>query len=529
MEQLDTEPTKSPHMSRYGRDGRSERLRETEETLGRCERDIKEDIRGLLKALSSRDQVMTASRRAYQKLDRECKRSIGSTLKKLIIREKEAAAARMAALVKLEASVDEIDVEGDVADFIAHHKGSGPDSALILSSQALSILGDLMVTEPAREKENDRVDRTPGPEKVPEKVTVASLLDKASGLLGGNRATSPPPVPARVPDSAPPAVVRVTPDKPKKSFTATEANEVNVHLARLFYTSDDPANRQSTVFNPIELQRLMDESTSMGATLAPERDRERGLAAYCGLQRILALEDSSPSAILNHAQIFAVGGGAEGIRGSPEESINWLARLVKSQPGRDMFMTVLNQFRSRKVNVGDGFSSLGAVLWEALDCCFASNDVHTAKVIMMLSQTFYRQLEEPAPAKPTSLFGDSPDAFGRERSGDGYGDDDDDDRGRDTGQRQYLKDKLIEHPIWHDGTFWEQVLWQCTIEQVCHRPSPSLSLFPLSMSYSPRPTRPHTHSCKPSHMKRSGTTWTRMCARRLCAACTTLFLARSWP
>ena len=32
--------------------------------------------------------------------------------------------------------------------------------------------------------------------------------------------------------------------------------------------------------------------------------------------------------------------------------------------------------------------------------------------------------------------------------------------------RRYIKDLLVTHPLWKDGNFWEQVLWQCAIEQV---------------------------------------------------------------
>lgn len=37
---------------------------------------------------------------------------------------------------------------------------------------------------------------------------------------------------------------------------------------------------------------------------------------------------------------------------------------------------------------------------------------------------------------------------------------------RGVEQREYLKEILVSHPIWQDGNFWEQVLWQCAIEQV---------------------------------------------------------------
>ena len=39
-----------------------------------------------------------------------------------------------------------------------------------------------------------------------------------------------------------------------------------------------------------------------------------------------------------------------------------------------------------EVEMGGGFSVLGDVLWNVLDRCKESNDVHSAKVIMMLSQ-----------------------------------------------------------------------------------------------------------------------------------------------
>jgi hypothetical protein len=56
---------------------------------------------------------------------------------------------------------------------------------------------------------------------------------------------------------------------------------------------------------------------------------------------------------------------------------------------------------------------------------------------------------------------------------------------RGAENRQYIKDLLISHPIWRDGNYWEQTLWQCAIEQVrrlcpCHAASISLSLMKAS-------------------------------------------------
>jgi hypothetical protein len=118
-----------------------ERVRDSEELSLRYEREIKDDIRAISRALTVRDEVMVASRKAYQNLDRDCKRAIGQSLKKLITRERETNAARNAILDKLEATVNSFDVEGDITEFIITSRQ--PDSALILQSQALNILGDL--------------------------------------------------------------------------------------------------------------------------------------------------------------------------------------------------------------------------------------------------------------------------------------------------------------------------------------------------------------------------------------------------
>ena len=47
-----------------------------------------------------------------------------------------------------------------------------------------------------------------------------------------------------------------------------------------------------------------------------------------------------------------------------------------------------DSFIYSQVCVGLGFGALGAVLWTALLLCQTANDVHTAKIIMMLSQVY---------------------------------------------------------------------------------------------------------------------------------------------
>ena len=60
----------------------------------------------------------------------------------------------------------------------------------------------------------------------------------------------------------------------------------------------------------------------------------------------------------------------------------------------------------------------------------------------------------------------------------------DDDRlaDRGAGNREYLKSTLMAHDIWKDRSFWEQTLWQCTMEQVRYSTSNNPSLLTTSMS-----------------------------------------------
>ena len=129
--------SRSISSSSHRETNRLEKLRECEESILRCDKDIREDIRNLLRVLGRRDHVLIASRRAYQKLDRECKRAVAQAFKKIVVREREAAVARESGLCKLEQAVQRIDVDSDLDDFITQHR-SPDDEALQLSSQALT-------------------------------------------------------------------------------------------------------------------------------------------------------------------------------------------------------------------------------------------------------------------------------------------------------------------------------------------------------------------------------------------------------
>lgn len=123
-----------------------ERLREFSESVTSTDKDIKENVQCLLKALSARDQVLLASRRAHQRLDKDCKKAVAMTFRKFIVRERESAIARETVLAKLEIAVNNIDVDGDLDDFIIQHR-LGDEGSLHCCAHALKVLEDLLPLE----------------------------------------------------------------------------------------------------------------------------------------------------------------------------------------------------------------------------------------------------------------------------------------------------------------------------------------------------------------------------------------------
>jgi hypothetical protein len=69
----------------------------------------------------------------------------------------------------------------------------------------------------------------------------------------------------------------------------------------------------------------------------------------------------------------------------------------------------------------------------------------------------------------------------------------DDDRlaDRGAGNREYLKSTLMAHDIWKDRSFWEQTLWQCTMEQVRHGTAQHSNADQIRSDH----TNPHYYYC----------------------------------
>jgi hypothetical protein len=68
---------------------KNERYQENKEYLDKAQNEVRQQIRELLRLIGTRDQVLAASRRAQQLLNKQCKHAISSILRKLVDRERE--------------------------------------------------------------------------------------------------------------------------------------------------------------------------------------------------------------------------------------------------------------------------------------------------------------------------------------------------------------------------------------------------------------------------------------------------------
>lgn len=520
-------------------DMRVEKRRDLTDSMVKAEREVADDIRALLRAISNQDQMQLGLRRAYQHVDLRCKNTIRSVLNSLLDREEESAQAKVETVGKLSVAVKSLDVESDVSEFISQNvvdDVDGDGGSLILSSQALNILEDIMPHSSSKKKMPILSGTLPSSSENDE--------DYNGGEGGGSRSRG--------------GTFDAVQDRDSSMADQSIKEECTLHLTRLFYAGVGPSEDEGTNqrrksilassfasymkdnSSNVESNRSsMSYNTANDGGTSPSRsiDSLAGSPATAGLsllsrvksdesngsrfafamppinafEKLNNLSNLAPVNILDHCRNYMLNATLEekaskSYAESVENSVCWLSDCVRSQYGRDSFVTVLNQFRSRKVDVGDAYRALGAVLWQCLDHCADAVDIHTSKVIMMLSQTFYclnaaspkvspRKRAKARKANSLSLQNsldlgdpeeddqdedddevhayDEDDADGVGGDGDGDQDGERDEGeigGRGQGVRKYLKEMLTSHHIWKDGKYWEQVLWECAIEQLYSMP-----------------------------------------------------------
>lgn len=178
----------------------SSKKENTEDSVAKLEREMKDDIRNLLRAIGNKDQVLSASRRAFQKLDKECKKAVYFTLRKIVEKEKENALLHLEVMNKFEKTVLEIDVDNDINEFIKLNMSDV--GAMELSSQALSLLSDLTPSHPtSTSPQNMSGSSTPrgsfstpsrgGPSLTSSNLHTAASASSSAAAMAGDSFASP--------------------------------------------------------------------------------------------------------------------------------------------------------------------------------------------------------------------------------------------------------------------------------------------------------------------------------------------------
>ena len=134
--------SKEKDSSKFGSSTNASEDNPNQANILKYEKELSEEIRNLLKSISNRDQVLSASRKAFQKLDRECKRAIYYSLRKILDKEKENFETKKMQLEKLDRSLQRVNIEADLNSFIESYRHE--EGSLVLNSHALSLLSDLI-------------------------------------------------------------------------------------------------------------------------------------------------------------------------------------------------------------------------------------------------------------------------------------------------------------------------------------------------------------------------------------------------
>ena len=122
-----------------------------------------------------------------------------------------------------------------------------------------------------------------------------------------------------------------------------------------------------------------------------------------------------------------------------------LLPLLAKESYRQNLIRLMNLQRSKLQNVGLGFDVLITVINEFLDKCAEQNDVKGAKMMMIMSETFFRSVK---PDEFSLVDGGQPDKASRETS------------------REYLQGSIKEHRIWQNPHFWEEAFFLSVREEV---------------------------------------------------------------
>ena len=347
-------PSSPESISQKGKKG------EAEENISRANTEVRDAIRSLLRMIDTRDNIQIASRRAYRALNEDCKSSIRDVLRGVVHREKEALAAREQCLLKLEEAVERIDITKDIDEFAERY--AREDDTLMLYSQALSLIGDIS-------EEQVKGIRSWSP-------TEADANDVAAVVAAAQSSS-----------------LKTTPGVVALSSSKEDASDETLPVA----IADALATPMAD--DSVEDKNMLDAAVTDDINLSNSREKSTEAApavqltaesAYTMFHKIFYLPvpvTAEDEESLNKSTGLNCPVGVEDYGTNLCSSeISALQSASVSKSGRTILVLVLNQFRSKKVEVGPGWTALGKVLWSLLENCHRDNDVHNAKIVMMLSQ-----------------------------------------------------------------------------------------------------------------------------------------------
>jgi hypothetical protein len=406
----------------------------------------KEDCEALLVHVQKQDQVRGGVALAFQACDGRSRDAIADGVRAFLDIEIEATAKRLEDLKKLHGALDSISSAADSQAFI--QAAQQPDLTHSQSA-ALSLLHDpdnrgalvgVAASSSSQQQQQQQQQQAAAPPSPRAEASGSSALDRQQGavVFGSDR---------------------VRTDMERIVVALFAARTVNKwRILQPQSSSDEQQQPQPQLPTPPHSSPV----SSLKHNGEDSDDAGGG-------------SSSSPPALADiaHPLEMAGGGGAQSsaadvpviplITGNEKRR---LATMLETEAGREALVHALIQQRSRRTEITEqGFTELAAAISIVLDKCRENRDIHTAKMAMMLSQTFWKNLDEaqsaptsprspgsapqsplsPPPISQTTTTTNPPNTTTPTTNRDG---------------REYVKSALESHPLWQDLAFWEDACWQ---------------------------------------------------------------------
>ena len=429
-----------------------ENIQKLETKIENSKQDLKTKIDNLKSSMRERDEVWLGCIDAYQSLCKVNKHTMRKLLLDIVETEKGSLEMKRLALEAFENAVNNIDIDSDEQNFIDHNRDER--SGLVLLSQAMGLLDEL------------------------------GSKDTNSTIIYNNNDDDDD-------------------DDDDSSSRSRSSSTRNKHVSMSLDLLESESGQSID-----EIYRLI------GIVFTSIDTTDDGESTYLsnpdGVMNVKSTSDMNTNK--NNGKNIVVDANMRAQRTAQVvEAIETLKQHAQLAEGREIIVNGLNQFRSRKVNVDTCFKAVGKLLWEMLDVAFEAGDTRCARVIMMLSQTFYRHEEEKissnsessndlntskdtdsindkTPGKTAKVNDHNNDNNNRNNNNNNGSSSSNNNNNNNNSSsssntntdidwslspttrlpREYLKTQLYSHRIWHDNScrFWEQTLWQLVIEQL---------------------------------------------------------------